>query len=330
MTAFAHDVSTDADLAALVATHLEDPRSTWSVGSFGAIAEFQRDRDEPVDLVRGPILFSAATGRGALRLALVPGLRAFAYETVASAAGGWHHAIAFCLPVEAAQMHGRAHLIELGGDDDAIREVDRAASLFDVGLACRPVDVCVRSGAPGVLAALRESAGRGVLDAGNPLMGRMPALSPHRVFISRAARIEVYQPVPPPDGRSPAGPHTHVLPRLLGAGRSHAATVPIPEGWLACAHLYPAHPMHDALDAAYPFDAAAHRAFQSLLARYGNPALWALKSQVMAALAEDRAPSLVAAELTRQQRATVRVALRQRSAATSGAAIAAWAAGFDP
>ena len=46
------------------------------------------------------------------------------------------------------------------------------------------------------------------------LMGAMPRLSPHRVFACHFARAEVYQPVPAPGGVSPAGPHTHVLPKL--------------------------------------------------------------------------------------------------------------------
>ena len=57
------------------------------------------------------------------------------------------------------------------------------------------------------------------------------AANPHRVFISRLGRIEVYQPIPPPSGKSPEGPHTHVLPRLLKSGRTHPATEPVPEGW---------------------------------------------------------------------------------------------------
>ena len=77
-------------------------------------------------------------------------------------------------------------------------------------------------------------------------MGLLLETNPHRVFISRIGRIEVYQPIPPPSGKSPDGPHTHVLPKLLKSGRTHAATEPIPEGWIPCAHLYPQHPARDA------------------------------------------------------------------------------------
>ena len=81
------------------------------------------------------------------------------------------------------------------------------------------------------------------------------AANPHRVFLSRLGRIEVYQPIPPASGKSPDGPHTHVLPRLLKSGRTHPATEPIPDGWFPCAHLYPPHPARDGMGEARPFDA---------------------------------------------------------------------------
>jgi hypothetical protein len=105
----------------------------------------------------------------------------------------------------------------------------------------------------------------------------LPALSPHRVFISAAGRIEVYQPIPPPTGKSPDGPHTHVLPRLLARGRSHAATVPIPSGWVVAMTLYPPHPLRQGSGQPIAFDPARHAAFQTLMERYGAPALMAGK-----------------------------------------------------
>ena len=94
----------------------------------------------------------------------------------------------------------------------------------------------------------------------------MPALSPHRVFRSSVARVEVYQPIPPPDGKTPDGPHTHVKPQLVRHRRSHAATVPIPAGWLPVLWLFPPHPVGKA------FDRARYESFQVLLQRYGEPA----------------------------------------------------------
>ena len=104
-------------------------------------------------------------------------------------------------------------------------------------------------------------------------MGIILHANPHRVFISRLGRIEVYQPIPPPSGKSPEGPHTHVLPRLLKSGRTHPATEPVPEGWIPCAHLYPPHPARDGLGEPR---AVRRRApsmhFRQMMAACGDPA----------------------------------------------------------
>ncbi len=102
--------------------------------------------------------------------------------------------------------------------------------LFDLGLGALQADFCVRINDHGLAARLREHAGRAVFEPGNPAMAMILAANPHRVFVSRLGRIEVYQPIPPPSGKSPEGPHTHVLPRLLNSGRTHPATEPVPEG----------------------------------------------------------------------------------------------------
>ncbi len=72
-------------------------------------------------------------------------------------------------------------------------------------------------------------------------MARRPR---RRVCISALGRIEVYQHIPPAGRhvRTPEGPHTHLLLRLLKAGRGHAADTPIPPGFVACLTLYPVSP----------------------------------------------------------------------------------------
>ena len=87
--------------------------------------------------------------------------------------------------------------------------------------------------------AVRESVRK---TAGNPLLGRdstmvhlLAASSPHRVFISRLARIEVYGPIP--TERTPDGPHTHLLPHLLGSS-DEALDELIPPAHHVCLSLY--------------------------------------------------------------------------------------------
>jgi len=156
------------------------------------------------------------------------------------------------------------------------------------------------------------------------------AASPHRVFLSRVGRIEVYQPIPDPHGKSPVGPHTHVLPDLLHHRRTHAATEQIPDGWVPCAHLYPAHPAKDSLGQTREFDRARHDAFQHLLHMFGDPKFVLLKQRVAAAVAAGHDPSVITVTDQRFTRTNVRVALRQLKAARDESpSLAAWLAAYD-
>lgn len=298
-------------LTSLLEESLADPGCGWSLGTFGAIAEFLRDADEPARFDRSRGL-AVATPRGALRVEPQPGLRAIAYETPSTnSSAGWNQAIALCLPEEGCGMSGRRLLTELGPDEGAVRAEDRTAILFDLGLGAAQVDLCVRSADPAVIERLRAACGRPLLEPGNELMQAMPALSPHRVFLCRFGRIEVFQPIPAPTETSPEGPHTHVLPKLLRQARTHAATTPLPAGWSPCMHLYPPHPLKDAGGRAKPFDRPAHAAFQDLLQSFGDPEAVALKRQVALAVHEGLSPEAFPLPAARSARAIVRVALRQ-------------------
>ena len=159
-------------------------------------------------------------------------------------------------------------------------------------------------------------------------MGLILAANPHRVFISRLGRIEVYQPIPPPSGKSPEGPHTHILPRLLQSNRTHPATEPIPEGWIPCAHLYPPHPVRDALGVARPFDSPRHDSFQSMMETFGHPESLAIKRRIVEAVDAGELPSTMAQ--TYHARTGIRIALRQMKAARHGSPVLpAWLASFD-
>ena len=156
------------------------------------------------------------------------------------------------------------------------------------------------------------------------------AANPNRVFVSRIGRAEVYQPIPPPGGKSPDGPHTHVLPKLLVHGRTHAATEPLPEGWIPCAHVYPAHPLRDQFGRKRTFRQEYHAAFQVLLERYGMAELVTLKRNVVDAVIAGRGPDTMAVPSDRFGRATVRIALRQLSAAEpSSPALIQWLSAHD-
>jgi len=310
----------------LLQREIADPDTQWSLGTFGAIAEFSRDPCEPVRLGQTDHAVSAVTPRGGILVKSHPGSRPFASESMTKT--GWNQRIALCLPEHDCAMGGRGTLTQIGPDREALRAEDRDAVLFDLGFGALQTDFCVRFGDPGAIARLRQHAGRDVFEPGNPAMGILLAANPHRVFISRLGRIEVYQPIPPPSGKSPEGPHTHVLPRLLRSGRTHAATEPIPPGWIPCMHIYPAHPARDGMGEARPFDAVRHRSFQAMLAACGDRESLAIKHRVIGAVEAGEPPSELACD--RHGRTSLRIALRQMKAeGRTFPALPAWLARFD-
>jgi hypothetical protein len=293
------------------------------------VAEFHRTREEPASIDTAATL-QVVTARGALRISSTQDVRGFAYETPAHASDSWGHVLTLCLPAARTTMHRRTVVTECGPDHEALRPDDRSAVLFDLGLGTEQVDVCVRTADPDALTQLRAGLGRSLFAPDNPLAPAMPRLSPHRVFVCRFARLEVYQRIPGRDEQPPEGPHTHVLPHLLRHQRTHPATAPIPAGWVPCLSLYPASPVYDALGRPRPFDRAAYEDFQSLLQCFGDPELVGLKEAVTKAVRAERGPDSFALPGSRAGRVAVRVALRQL-AHTDGErpVLAAWRRAFD-
>jgi hypothetical protein len=121
-----------------------------------------------------------------------------------------------------------------------------------------------------------------------------------------------------------------VLPKLLAHGRTHSATEPIPRGWVSCAHLYPAHPLHDGHGRARRFDAARYGAFQRLLSRYGDIEHVRMKRNVVKAISAGAGPEAIAMPDDRFAQASIRVALRQIKASEGPSpALAVWFAAHD-
>jgi hypothetical protein len=298
----------------------------WSLGTFGAIAEFSRDEEEPAHVTMATGGLSAITARGGIALRPDSAIRLFASESLTRA--DWNQRVALCLPEDACAMNRRGVLTELGADAQALRAEEREFILFDLGLGALQADFCVRISDGDVATNLRQHAGRPVFEAGNPAMAIILQANPHRIFISRIGRIEVFQPIPPPSGKSPEGPHTHVLPKLLQSGRTHPPTEPIPAGFIPCAHLYPPHPARNGFGEARPFEAARLDTFQAIMAAFGDPDAIAIKRHVQEAVRAGIPP----VELThdRHRRASARIALRQMKAAGyASPALTAWLANLD-
>jgi hypothetical protein len=313
-----------------ISRSLRDPGAQWSAGTYGAIAEFSRDPSEPTNVVCSRFGGEASTARGAIRVELRDEVRAVAYETTTKNRDQWGHAIALCLTAEACAMGRRAAIHELGPDSSAIRPEDRDSILFDLGLATLQVDVCVRASSPDLLSALRAGEGRSIFEPGNPATRAIFAASPHRVFVTRIGRAEVYQPIPPADGKSPDGPHTHLLPKILRSGRTHPATVPVPRDWIPCIHLYPANPRKDVHGTVKPFNRTEHDEFQKALGSFGDPELLELKKRVVDGVASVDRPEALSMPKSRFAKGVIRVALRQLHACDGSSPILSqWRETYD-
>lgn len=299
----------------------------WGIGVLGAIAEFSRAPWEGWRAVENGVV----TARGGIRLRADPQARLVAHEAISRRPGQWQQGLAWCLDARLASLGATyAVVAELGPDSEALRPRDDGAVLFDMGLGFAHFRACVRTAAPAMLAALREGCGRPLLEPGNPVAGAVLRHSPHRVFLTPAGRIEVFQAVPPPDGRSPDGPHTHLLPQLLRSGRTHAATTHLPDGMVPILEAFPPHPLRDALGQDAPFDTRRHAAFQALMAAHGGAAALAEKRSVLAALTARLPPHALDEAATREARAARRVALRQAAHTLPGhPLLPAWRAAWD-
>ncbi|MEL6118171.1 MAG: hypothetical protein AAFN44_00235 [Pseudomonadota bacterium] len=309
---------------------MNDPDAGWNMGSFGAIAEFHHVAGDPA--APEAIALTQGTSRGAIRIDTLEGVRAVAYETLSPRKHRWTQAVSLCLPEPDALMNRRDVLTELGADHGAIRDEDKDAFLFDMGLAQPQVDFCIRTDDPELLEVLRANDGRSLFDHGNPAMGAILKAHPHRVALTRLGRVEVYQMIGGPDtgGTSPEGPHTHVLPKLLRAGRTHSSNTPIPEGWVPCCGFHPNNPVMGRLGEDQDFDAAAFETFQALLAQWGPEEYTAQKRDVWNALGSGQMPDVWIEPTSRVGRAGLRNAIRQwRRQHGDSDLVAAWSRSFD-
>lgn len=315
-------------LSDLLRHHLSQDAASWSVSTFGAVAEFLRLPAEPVQFDPGGL--AAVTEAGGIRFeALTVPVQPVSFQRPVGAKA-WTSALALCLRAEDAAGPARTVMTELGPDVTSLRAADRDAVLFDLGLGVAHLQACVRTADPECLAVLRAAQGRSLSET-PALVAQLQRLSPHRVFSTRLARVEVYGPIPPAHGVSPDAPHTHLLPKLLARGRTHAATEPIPDGWVPGAHLYPAQAVRDVLGRPVPFVVAHDAAAQDLQKLYGRPDANRRAQQVIAAVRAGLTPSTLPPASSGPERAAERVALRRlRHLDGSSPVLEQWCSARDP
>lgn len=294
-----------------IADLAEDPANGWSIGSFGAIGEFVRDADEPVAIHRDARLLEIVTARGAMRIAPTEPLAALAWDSLSSDGESWGHAMAFCCscPGTATRV-----IRALGPDRDAIRPIDRDSRIYDLGVGSGIVAMTLRTSDTGLIEAMEACEGQALLSSPS-LMAEVLRAQPHRVLLSPAGRIEVFQAIPPADGTSPIGPHTHLLPKLIAKDRPHSANIPIPDGFQSALSLHPRSPWRTSLGERHDFRADIDAAFAPMLAQYGLPEDAQIHADLVEAVQSHASPEFADWPETRRGRTKARIVLRRLAAA---------------
>ncbi len=320
--------ATDVQLTpdAFVEETLSDPDSGYSIGVSGAIAEFMRSNGE-AEIGRQARAHTVTTRDGAMRVALTSRVVPVAAEFPSKNLKHWQQQVAFCLHRTHAAMGGRQVLTELGPDEEAIVTSGRNQVRFDLGLDIPHVDACIRTDDTHLIALLRRYQGRALLSQAQEACEAVIAISPPRVFCSRLGRIEVLAPIP--ERKTPVGPHTHLLPALLGRASPIAEFTP--RGLVSCLDVYPANPLRRMSGKARTFDRKRHARFQQALDAWGPPEYVAEKRRFANWVRQGKAPESCPpangslAELGR------RVALRQLAQETADqGTLADWRTVLDP
>jgi len=288
-----------------------DPGNGWSIGSFGAIGEFVRDADEPATIHRAENLLEIRTDRGGMRLSPAQDLTPIAWDSLSSDGESWGQHFGFCVPQPATPSRV---IRDLGIDCEAIRPEDRACRIFDMGVACGAVMMLMRSADPAFIAAMERHVGQNLLSVPEIFAETLRA-QPHRILISPAGRIEVYQSVPAADGKSPEGPHTHLIANILSKHRAHGANTPIPDGLQSALNCHPRSPWRSILGERHPFRPEIDAAFAPLLGRFGLAEDAKIEAWLHATLDAGATPESADWPATRRGRTKARILLRRLAAA---------------
>jgi predicted Fe-S protein YdhL (DUF1289 family) len=233
-----HRLGWDIDrIRSFVSESVRAGGGAWVFGVFGAVAEFCVGLGESCDVDDAGESFTACTPRGAIRFEISPQVRALGVTAVIGSV--MKEVVVMAVPKGDIRRPVNHSLAALGPDREAIRPGEREDRLFDLGLGAKAAGFCVRVSAPDLARDLEDRIGQGWADLLSGLSGRIVSASPTRVVLTPIGRVEIYTPIPPPGGRSPDGPHTHLLPTQLAVGRETPPGLDLPDSLAPCAIFYP-------------------------------------------------------------------------------------------
>lgn len=298
------------------------------MGNFGVIGEFMRTLSEPVAFVDSELAIEVSTEYGAMRISTTSDARPIAYQSLWGDGEAWTSAVAFCLP--SMPKKNSVGLHRIGYDSQALRAKDVHSVLFDLGVGVGHTTMCIRTCDAEILAMARELEGEDVLGAGGAeLLKVLRAKSPVRVMISPMGRIEVYSPIPVEGGRSPSGPHTHLLSALAALRRTHAANIPIADSLQPVLTLHPRSPWRSADGGRCGYDRTAADEFDELFAEFGDHRAREVSRSIEFAVLSSLPPHIFAFPTERHLRTQARVALRRLAQEGKGPNMGEWLAMYD-
>ncbi len=237
-----HSVAT---IDRMVLASLDDPKATWTVGVPGALVEFNHLDGSPVTARLWEYGGDAISANGGVRVVLDHATQKIKVigQGAPEEAPEMVTRLDLCLYTRKAAMSGRRVLTEIGQDTEALRTGDRQGVLFDLGLALPHIDYCVRVEDPALLGLLRAQVGESVLEDGSPVLQAIEEASPHRIALTRLGRVEAWSPIPPADGATPAGPHSHLRPDLLARKQVRDPVSQVPSTMYTVMTVYPGDPV---------------------------------------------------------------------------------------
>jgi len=222
-------------IRSFVTSTLEAGRGTRVIGVVGAVAEFTMAQHANVDVRVDADDITAYTQNGAMRVKINDDIRALTFDPP-----DWEREarIVLALKRERGRLPVASGVADLGPDADALLQ-EKSTKLYDLGLARKEGRFCVRLGEGAAQEALDGSKGLTFPKALPTIAGPLVIESPTRIVESTLGRIEVQGQIPPPDAKSPDGPHTQLLPDHLETRRALPVGMDLPRAYLPGAVFYP-------------------------------------------------------------------------------------------
>lgn len=211
------------------AARLVEDGAQLTAGVWGASAELRRPAGDPCAIEIRDDALTLVLPHGALRLQATSYLTAFEIDRPGDAP-----LVALAVPQGRALRDVPRALRPLGTDPAPLLARDAEGLRFDLGLGRRAARFIVRCDArlaPRLQAAIGTPWPEHLVHLGGPLA----KASPVRIVETPCLKVEIDAQIPPPDGTSPQGPHTHLLPDHVAQGLDLPPTVPLPAGYVATA-----------------------------------------------------------------------------------------------